>query len=108
MKTEFTYMRKYLTSNIVMAIVVFYFIIAVILKSLSIINITPPCLWTIIFGHECLGCGFTTACLKAIQLDFKGAFESNKLFFVVVPALTFYIAKDYFRFRKKLINSNHR
>ena len=101
MKKEFKYIIKYLRENIILTLIFCYFIISVILNSLNIIDITIPCLWTSIFGYECPGCGFTTACQKVIHLDFIGAFESNKLFFIIAPALAYYIIVDYLKFREK-------
>ena len=42
---------------------------------------------------ECLGCGMTRATQHSIHLDFKTAWEYNKLFVVVVPAIIYYWAK---------------
>ena len=101
MAKEFKHIVKYLRENIILTLIFCYFIVSVIFNAFNIIDITIPCLWTSIFGHECPGCGFTTACQKAIHLDFVGAFESNKLFFIIAPAFLYYIIKDYLAFRNK-------
>jgi hypothetical protein len=41
-------------------------------------------------GVNCYGCGMTRASMRLIHLDFVGAWEFNKLSFIVFPALAFY------------------
>ena len=36
---------------------------------------------------ECYACGMTRAVMHMVHLDFKGAWEFNKLSFIVVPML---------------------
>ncbi|NDW19812.1 DUF2752 domain-containing protein [Dysgonomonas sp. 216] len=47
------------------------------------------CLFKNIFGIECFGCGITRAIVSAIQFDFVGAFNFNKLIVIVFPLLIF-------------------
>lgn len=51
------------------------------------------CLYTIITGENCLGCGMTRACMRIIHFDFKGAWKFNAMSFVVFPILAFFYAK---------------
>jgi Protein of unknown function (DUF2752) len=48
------------------------------------------CVYTLITGINCLGCGLTRACMRLIHFDFVGAWEFNKLSFIVFPALIYY------------------
>jgi hypothetical protein len=48
------------------------------------------CIYTLLAGVNCYGCGMTRASMRLIHLDFVGAWEFNKLSFIVFPALAFY------------------
>lgn len=85
-----------------LSIVFAYIFLSVFLKSLSIIDITIPCLWTTIFGMRCPGCGLTTASIELTHFHFKEAFDTNPLVYIVVPAIAFYIVSDYLKFRRKI------
>jgi hypothetical protein len=43
------------------------------------------CISVLLLDKECYGCGMTRAIQHLIHLDFKTAFEYNKLSFVVFP-----------------------
>lgn len=45
------------------------------------------CLSKLIAGVECYACGMTRAIMHLIHLDFSGAWEFNKLSFIVFPML---------------------
>ena len=45
------------------------------------------CLSKLLAGMECYACGMTRAVMHMVHLDFKGAWEFNKLSFIVVPML---------------------
>ncbi len=47
----------------------------------------PLCVYTIVSGVECPGCGLTRGTMRLSHFDFAGAWEMNKLTFVVVPLL---------------------
>jgi hypothetical protein len=50
------------------------------------------CLSVYLFDLQCLGCGLTRGVMHLIHLDFKEAWEFNKLSFLVVPiAILFWI-----------------
>ena len=51
------------------------------------------CIYTLLTGMNCYGCGMTRACMRLIDLDFVGAWEFNKLSFIVFPTLVFYYAR---------------
>ncbi len=68
------------------------------------------CLSVYLFDLQCLGCGLTRGVMHLIHLDFKRAWEFNKLSFLIVPiALLLWvhlygklINKPYFTFFDKL------
>jgi hypothetical protein len=47
------------------------------------------CLFTLLSGIECYGCGLTRACMRLIHFDVYGAWEFNKISVVVFPILCF-------------------
>lgn len=102
MKQEIKHIWNYILDNKLVSLVAIYAALAVLLKSLSIVDITIPCLFTSIFGFHCPGCGLTTATIELIQLKPVAAFQANPLVYIVVPAILFYVISDYLKFRRKL------
>lgn len=45
------------------------------------------CLSKLLAGIECYGCGMTRGIMHLIHLDFSGAWQFNKLSFIVLPML---------------------
>lgn len=62
----------------------------------------PLCLFTAIAGVECPGCGLTRGTMRLSHFDFAGAWEMNKLTFIVVPLLAFWWIKQWIIIFKKL------
>lgn len=92
---------KYIARNKIFAIVGFYFLFSAILKATAEIDICIPCLWKSIFGVQCLGCGLTTAFISLIELDYRKAFESNWLIYIITPFGFYYLTQDYIKFSRK-------
>jgi len=82
--------------NIIVVLVVLYFIFSVLLKLLSGIDYLIPCLWKTFFGFECHGCGITSSIIEIIKGNFLIAWEINKITFLVFPLLLFYSIKEVF------------
>ncbi len=61
------------------------------------IDIMIPCLWKTIFSIDCPACGLTRSTIKLIKFDFSGAFQQNPLVYIVIPAILFYLYKDFKR-----------
>ena len=55
-----------------------------------------------IFGIECPGCGLTRACLSALRLDFKSAFEYHPLFWLFGAGLFYFIFYEQIKRRLKI------
>ncbi len=55
------------------------------------------CLFTILSGYKCWGCGITRACMHMIHLDFKTAEQYNKLVFIVLPILCGLLLAEFLR-----------
>jgi hypothetical protein len=94
-------MIKYIAENKILAIVVFYFLFSAILKAIAGIDICIPCIWKSIFDLHCPGCGLTTAFISLIELNFKVAFATNWMIFIIVPFGLYYVIKDYVKFKRK-------
>jgi len=61
------------------------------------------CISIIILNRECFGCGMTRAVQHLIHLDFVGAYNFNKLSFLIFPLLTFLLLKEIRKVYSKLI-----
>lgn len=93
----------YLKKNWIAFSIAGYFIFSCLLKLFTGIDICFPCLWTAIFGVHCLGCGLTTAFIALLGFDFIGAYTSNPLIFIVLPAGVFFILQDFYKFYSKSV-----
>jgi hypothetical protein len=98
MLKHYQHFISYVSHHKVMSAVVFYFLVSCIIKSAGGLDLTIPCLWKSLFGLSCPGCGLTTGFVKLLQLDVTGAFQANKLVFVVLPLAIFFGIKDYASF----------
>jgi len=92
----------YLWNNKLIVLLGIYFLVSILINIGFSINVCIPCIWNIIFGVKCPGCGLTSAFIKLLQLDVLGAFKTNWLLFVVIPFAVFYIKMDYNKFSKNL------
>ncbi len=54
------------------------------------IDIYIPCVFRMITGYKCPGCGITHYLFHLINLDFKSAFFDNPFVFICVPILFIY------------------
>ena len=62
------------------------------------------CLSIFLFNKECYGCGMTRAIQHLIHFDFKGAYDFNKLSFIVLPILIYLLFKEIKKVLKKVLN----
>jgi hypothetical protein len=101
MKLIFKYLRK----NWIISSLLIYEVFAVILKALDICDIGIPCLFTLLFGIQCWGCGMTHAVIALIQFQFEEAWNENPLVVIVLPLLTFMIVQDFLKFKRQINQS---
>lgn len=92
---------KYLVSKKYLLILIGYFLFSTVLKSLSIVDITIPCLWTLLFEVHCPGCGLTTAFVELLKMNFSKAWDINALIFIIAPSILFFLIVDYLNFKNK-------
>ncbi len=74
--------------------------LSVIIKSYLAVNFTIPCLIRYATGEKCFGCGLTTAVTDLLKLDFKSAYDSNPLIFIVLPVLIYLFVNHWRKFFK--------
>lgn len=96
-------MIKYLIKNKILAILGFYFLFSTTLKAIAGIDICIPCIWKSLFDVHCPGCGLTTAFISLMELNFKIAFATNWMIFIIIPFGLFYAIKDYVKFKRMYI-----
>lgn len=97
----FNPVKQYIVSNKIIVIVGAYFFLTSILKASTGIDFCIPCIWKMIFGFHCPGCGLTTAFISLIKLDFTGAYESNWMIFILMPLGVYYFSNDIIKFNRK-------
>ena len=61
----------------------------------------PLCLYRIVFNKKCIGCGTTRAIWSILHLDFRAAYDYNKLIIIVFPLLL--VCLFYWIFKNKKI-----
>ncbi|MBE7036448.1 MAG: DUF2752 domain-containing protein [Ruminococcaceae bacterium] len=72
-----------------------------------ITNIYIPCVFKMITGLKCPGCGITHMIVSLCRFDFLAAFQSNSLLLVILPIIgIFYLVKKihYIRYGTKILN----
>lgn len=57
-----------------------------------------PCPFHSITGFKCPGCGVSRMFISILRLDFKEAFNSNRLLFVTLPVIICLLGIDVFRY----------
>lgn len=97
----FNSLRSYITTNAITVFVVTYFLFSASLNALTSIDICIPCIWKALFDFHCPGCGLTTAFISILKLDFKKAFESNWLIYIIIPFGFYYLTQDYKKHGRK-------
>jgi hypothetical protein len=86
--------KYYIARAIVLAI----FPIALLLMPTNMFDTGADiCLITRLSGYHCPGCGMTRACMHMIHFDFAGAWQYNKLSFVVLPILCGLLLDDFIK-----------
>lgn len=58
------------------------------------------CMSKILFDRECFACGTTRAVMHAIHLEFKSAWEFNKLVVFVIPFILYLYVTEMIRMYK--------
>lgn len=64
---------------------------------LRLTGLAIPCVFRMITGWKCPGCGITTLILCIAKFDFAGAFQANPFLFVTGPALLLEIGYSFWQ-----------
>lgn len=76
------------------------FIIVLLHKLLVNMGVKSICIWHLLTGHKCIGCGITTAMVYLLEGKLKLAYNTNHLIIVVAPILFYcwinFIRKNFF------------
>ena len=54
---------------------------------IKIVGKAIPCIFNVITGWYCPGCGATRMCLALLRFDFKAAFHYNPVLLIILPFL---------------------
>lgn len=65
------------------------------------------CISKLLLNVECFGCGMTRAIQHAIHLEFKTAYQYNKLVVIVLPLLLYVYFQEMINFSKKGKNNQN-
>lgn len=87
---------KLLVIIIILGILYFLFI--------NFTHISIPCLFNLITGWDCPGCGITTLFFQLFKFNFKRAFHANPFIFITFPFILFEILYTTYLSCKKLKN----
>ena len=53
------------------------------------------CLFTLLSGYHCWGCGMTRGCMHLIHLEFGKAWDYNKVCYVVLPIMCYLLIVEF-------------
>lgn len=62
------------------------------------------CVFTLLSGYKCWGCGMTRGCMHLIHLDFKAAWDFNEKAFVVLPIMCGLLLAEFIKTIKRIRN----
>ncbi|MBQ3583692.1 MAG: DUF2752 domain-containing protein [Lachnospiraceae bacterium] len=57
-----------------------------------------PCMFRLVTGYQCPGCGISRMCMALMKLDFKAAYQYNPLLFLISPVLIIVFAYQIYRY----------
>ncbi len=95
----------YFRENWIASLIITYFIFSALLKLISDIDVCIPCIWKSLFDVHCPGCGLTTAFIALLRLDVRAAYEANFMIFIILPAVIFFVVRDFYTFYLKQIQT---
>lgn len=75
-----------------------YVIIAAVLivyaLEIEFVGFSIPCIFYVITGYKCPGCGISHLLMAILHLDFAKAFVSNPFIFVTSPVILYFFFKN--------------
>lgn len=70
-------------------IIISPFLALIFYKFCNLIGLKTICIWKLLTGHKCFGCGMTHAIVSLLKLNFSKAIEYNPLVIIVFPLLLY-------------------
>ncbi len=64
----------------------------------AIIKNSPPCIFYLLTGLHCPGCGAGRCFLALMRFEFYQAFRYQPLLFIFLPVIAYYLLKVYIKF----------
>ena len=61
---------------------------------IRVTGLAIPCVFRLITGFKCPGCGITSAVLSCARLDFAGAFRHNRYIPVAAPVIIYLLVRS--------------
>ena len=77
--------KQIITAGLVIALGILYYVLV------TTTEFRIPCLFHLVTGLKCPGCGVSTMLVEASHLDFAAAFAANPYLFVTAPFIIFEI-----------------
>lgn len=91
---------RYIRANWIYSTFIGYMLFSCILKIITGLNITIPCLFKTFLGFHCPGCGLTSAFIELLKLNPERAWDHNPLIFLVLPVGVLLLILSFLKFRK--------
>lgn len=91
---NFVYKHRKNLAKLTLVLLTIAFVVLLILPATYFDTGRAMCLSVILTNKQCYGCGLTRGIQHLIHFDFAGAWQFNKLSFIVLPLAIFLILKD--------------
>ncbi|MBL4752937.1 MAG: DUF2752 domain-containing protein [Flavobacteriales bacterium] len=85
---------RYILHNKLFSLFFLFVGMSILFKAFVGVDFTIPCPIKLATGHECLGCGITTACTHLVRMEFTQAVHANALAIPLVGAFIIYLIWD--------------
>ena len=87
-------MIKKVLKNRIIKVTLFILLGVLYLLVVNALGYGIPCVFHLVTGLFCPGCGVTRMLVAMIHLDFKEAFWSNQALFVLQPVIYYFVLKQ--------------
>ncbi|HRG87531.1 MAG TPA: DUF2752 domain-containing protein [Chitinophagales bacterium] len=91
-------LKSYLQAYKIAISIIVYNTAAITLFTLWDVDIRIPCLWRIVSGCKCWGCGLSEAAGYLLKFDFAEAYHSNALIYPILIVAAAYFVNHFLSF----------
>jgi len=88
---------EYLKKRKLLLLLLAMYLTTLVLSAMGYNVWLPSCPIYEITGHECVGCGSNRAMISILNLHLQEAWELNKLVFLYIPLLVYFLLKDIYK-----------